>query len=102
MWIADTQLHLADGTVRPVADPETFQAGAACLCLSEAEFEAGSRKGELNELALEVCEELAARQDHVWNECVEAYESERWFDYVLWGRGEFEPPEVYDPGCVGG
>lgn len=59
MWIMDTRMHFSDGTSKLIFDEPANQTGAACACLTEAEFESKSRLEELNDMALQICEDLA-------------------------------------------
>lgn len=100
-WVIDSLVHFADGGVRVLYDEQSGGTGAGCLCLSEQEFESGSRNQDLNDLALVVCNQLAAQHDFEWNDCQMDYESERWLDFVFWAVEEFEHPTADALGCVG-
>jgi hypothetical protein len=100
-WLIDTRVHFADGGHRLISDEQTRYTGAACLCVTEEEFESRSRDDEFNDLALDLCHELATQYDFVWSECQMNYESERWLDFVFWARGEFDHPSAHKLGCVG-
>jgi len=49
-----------------------------CLCLTEEEFESGSRVAEINALVLADCDEQAEKYDFAWTEC------QMWHDEKLW------------------
>lgn len=101
MWIMDTRMYFGDGTSWLIHDDPSNYTGAACVCMSEAEFKSQSRSEELNDMALEICEDLAARRAHVWNECVQNYEMGNWLDDVYWARGKMEHPSGTALGCYG-
>jgi hypothetical protein len=100
-WVIDSHVHFADGGRTVIADEQTNWTGAACLCLTEEEFESRTRDQEFNDLALDRCNELAAQYDFEWSECQMDYESERWLDFVFWAAGEFEHPSADNLGCAG-
>ena len=100
-WVIDSQVHFADGSLRVLYDEQTKWTGAACLCVTEQDFESRSRDQEFNDLALQICNTLAAQHDFEWNDCQIDYESERWLDFVFWTSDGFEHPAAEDLGCVG-
>ncbi len=105
MWIIDTWGHFPDGTVRLIFDERTTPewSGAACMCMTEEEYESGSRVDELKDKALDLCEELADLHPFEWNECQEDYESSPASDswWIEWSRGDHEHPAGTALGCVG-
>lgn len=101
MWVMDSRGHFEDGSVRLIIDEPRSYTGAACLCLTEAEYESKSRHDELNDRALEVCNQLATQHDFAWTECQENHDSGRWLDLVFWARGQFTHPSGEGLGCVG-
>jgi hypothetical protein len=100
-WVGDSRVHFADGSHRLIYDEKAGWTGAACLCLSEEEFESKFRDDEFNHLALEICHDLAAQHDFAWSECQMDYESERWLDLVYWSVGDLAHPASDELGCVG-
>jgi hypothetical protein len=101
MWIAGTRVHYADGSVRVIRNERTSITGAACLCMSEEEYAEQTRLDELNDLALDRCFELAGQYDHVWNECQQAHDEQRWYDIVFWSVGDSTHPKGEALGCQG-
>ncbi len=102
-WIIDTRGHFEDGRTRLIIHEHTSGpgTGAACLCLTEEEFETQVRHDELNDRALVVCNELAQQHDFAWDECQMDHDSERWLDFVFWAVGDWARPEADALGCVG-
>ncbi len=101
MWIMDTRMHFSDGTSKLIFDEPANQTGAACACLTEAEFESKSRLEELNDMALQICEDLANGTPYEWNECQHNHDSGEWLDVVFWSAGNWEHPSGAALGCAG-
>jgi hypothetical protein len=100
-WVIDSFVHFEGDNLRVLYDEQTGWSGAACLCLTEEQFESRSRDAEFNDLALDICNKLAAQHEFIWNDCQMDYESERWLDFVYWAVEDFEHPSAERLGCVG-
>ncbi len=101
MWIVDTWGHFADGGKRLISDEKTRWAGAACVCMTDAEFESKSRADELNDMALEICEELATQHSFEWTECQQDHDDGEWLEFFFPSAGGAEHPSGTALGCVG-
>ncbi len=101
MWIMDTWVHFANGDMRLIIDEATDYTGAACVCMTEAEFESEARLDELNDMALQACEELAQQHEHEWDECQQDHDAGEWLDEVFWSAGDWEHPSGMALRCVG-
>jgi hypothetical protein len=101
MWIMDSWMHFADGSMKFIHDEPTSQTGAVCACLTEQEFESQSWREELNDRALTLCEELADRHEHEWNECQQNHDEGVWLDQMYWSAGDLDHPSGTALGCVG-
>lgn len=100
-WVIDSWGHFEDGSVRMILDEPRSINGAACLCLTTDQYETKARFDELNDMALEVCEQLAAQHDFAWDECREDYESGRWLEFVFRGERNHNRAEAEALGCIG-
>jgi hypothetical protein len=86
--------HWEDGT-KHIIGPDRH----VCLCMTEAEFESGSRVAELNAMVLAECDEQAKKFDFAWTEC------QMWHDEQLWvgedGHSITWPTDhvLYSPGA---
>ncbi len=101
MWIIDSWVHFADGSMRMIFDESAYRAGVACVCMTEEDFEAKARVDELNDMALEICEELADQHEHEWNECQDDHDEGAWRDILFWARGNWEHPAGTALHCAG-
>ena len=102
MWVADAHVYEADGSLHVIFDHNTSWTGAACLCSSEEEFNAQTRHEELNDMALQICENLADQYVHEWNDCQMKHDSKRWYTFTFWSAGAWEHPNGTALGCIGG
>jgi hypothetical protein len=70
-----------------------------CICMTEEEYESGSRLDELNQLLLEDCEYDALQYEFDWTDCEADFESNEWIgedgDRVTWPTG----PVMNPPGA---
>ena len=65
--------HWDDGTMRTIGTDRHV-----CLCITEEEFESGTRLAELNAMILAECNQQAEKYDFAWTEC------QMWHDEKLW------------------
>ena len=102
VWIIGTWGHFADGSVRLIIDDDAaFRGAAACVCMTEADFESQSRADELNAMALDLCDELATRYPFEWDECQQDHDDGEWLKFFFRSAGAAEHPTGTALGCVG-
>lgn len=83
--------HWTDGRLRHVGT-----ARHVCMCMTEEEYESGSRLDELNQLLLEDCEYDALQYNFDWTDCQADFESKEWIgehgERVTWPTGPVMNP----------
>lgn len=104
LWIIGSWGHFADGGMRLIIDEDAqFRTAAACVCMSDADYESGSRADELNDMALEICEDLATQNPFEWDECQQDHDDGEWLKYLFRSveGGSAEHPSGTALGCIG-
>ncbi len=75
--------HWDDGTKRVLGTDRHV-----CLCMTEEEYESGSRLDEINAMLLQVCDEQAKSFDFDWTECQSRHDERFWIgeqgELVTW------------------
>jgi hypothetical protein len=101
MWIIGTWGHFSDGGMRLIFEEANAQTAAACVCMTDADFEFKSRADELNDMALGICEELTERYPFEWDECQQDHNEGEWLDMMFRSAGNWEHPSGTALGCIG-
>ena len=89
--------HWADGSKHSIGTERHV-----CLCMTEAEYESGSRMDELNDMLLADCEQDAEPYDFDWTECPAYHDEGLWLEAVTWPTGPVDNRPGSQVVCAGG
>ncbi|WP_106390183.1 hypothetical protein [Enhygromyxa salina] len=88
MLIVGTWGHYDDGSSEMILNEATGSAAAGCLCASRDDILAGTRHDELNGVALDICQDIAATKNFAWDECQEDHDSGYWLVAYVHAEGD--------------
>ena len=98
MLLMGTFGYWEDGGSHQVWDLEKGHMAAACMCMTEDEFDSRSLHDDLNDQLLDECERQSALYEFDWDECQERHDSGSWVPLTYWAwqnRWDFlVPPDL--------
>jgi len=98
MVLIGAKMFSTDGRKHVIRTPA--RAASVCRCLTDEDFAALAHHDEMNDLALDVCEQTAAASDvaaeYPTNNCAELHGEGEWLDKVYWATPD-GPYSVFVP-----